>query len=207
VSVDKARRVDWIVGGLALLLVIDLLELPWYTVGGGTISGISLPSISNPATGPPAAFLGVLAMLASLAVVLDLVFEYLSPATTIFSLGGNRSFTRYVLAIAAVVLLALKFILHLGEIRNLGVGFWFGAILAAALVYATKRARRDEPAPRASAVEPGDANGAESQQGSEASKHSAPADDSQFTEARESESAETRESESAGARETSGSES
>jgi hypothetical protein len=145
VTVDKARREDWIVAGLALLLVIDLLELPWHTIGGVTISGISLPSISDPATGPPAALLGVLAVLASLAVLLDVVVEHLSPETSIPSIGGNRSLTRYLLAIAAAACIGLKFVLHLTQIGNLGVGFWFGAPLAAALVYATRKARRDEP--------------------------------------------------------------
>ncbi len=33
-STEKVPRRDWILGGIALLLVIDLLELPWFTVGG-----------------------------------------------------------------------------------------------------------------------------------------------------------------------------
>lgn len=158
-SGDKTSRQDWIVGGLALLLVIDLLELPWHTVAGGTISGISFPSISNPATGPPAAFLGVLAVLASLAILLDLGFEHLSPQTNLPSVAGNRRLTRYALAIAAAGLLALKFILHLTQIGNLGVGFWFGAVLVGALVLATMQAKRDKPAPRARAQGPPGATG------------------------------------------------
>jgi hypothetical protein len=147
-SVDTARREDWIMGGLALLLVIDLLGLPWYTAGGGTISGISLPSISNTATGSPSGFLGVLAVLAALGILLDLVFAHLSPGTEVPAIGGNRSLTRRALAIAAAGMLALKFLLHLGAIGNLAVGFWLGAVLAGGLVFATSWARREEP-PRA----------------------------------------------------------
>ncbi len=153
-TVDKASREDWIVGGLALALVIDLLELPWHTVGGGTVSGISLPSISDPATGPPAAFLGVLAVLATLAVLLDLLVQHLSPETSIPTIGDSRPFTRYVLAIAAAALIALKFVLHLGQIGNLGVGFWLGVVLAAALVYASAQARRHQAPAGASAETP-----------------------------------------------------
>ncbi len=147
--VDKAGREDWIVGALALLLMIDLLELPWYRMGGGMVSGILLPSVSNTATGPPAAFIGVLAVLASLAVLLDLLVEHLSPDRDVPSIKGSRTLTRHALAIAAAVLIALKFVLHLTLIGNLAVGFWFGVVLAAALVYATTRARRHEPPARA----------------------------------------------------------
>jgi hypothetical protein len=145
VSVDNVRREDWIVGGLALLLVIDLLKLPWYTVAGGTVSGISLPSISNSATGSPDRFLGLLAVLAALAVLFDLLFEHLSPDTHIPAINGSRTLTRCALAIVAALLLALKFIFHLTQIGSLGVGFWLGALLAAALVYATIKARQTEP--------------------------------------------------------------
>lgn len=152
-NTETVRREDWVVGGLALLLVIDLLELPWYTIGGGTVSGISLPSISNPATGSPAAFLGVLAVIAVLAVLADLIFLYLSPDTDLPAIDGNRSFTRFVLASTAAALLALKFILHVTQIGHMGIGFWFGIVLAAALVVATHMGRRDEPKPQAEAEE------------------------------------------------------
>ncbi len=138
-------------GGLALLLVIDLSELPWYTSGGGTISGISLPSISNTATGPPTRFLGVIAMLASLAVLLDLVLEHLVPARNVPSIAGNRTLTRHALAIAAAALIALKFVLHPALIGDLSAGFWLGAVLAAALVYATMHAKSPSAKPAGTA--------------------------------------------------------
>ena len=133
-------------GGLAVLLVIDLLELPWHTVAGGTISGISFPSISNRATGPPDGLLGVLAVLATLAIVFDLLLEHFSPDTQIPSINGSRTLTRFALAITAAGLLALKFILHLTQIGDLGSGFWFGAVITAALVYATMKAWEANPA-------------------------------------------------------------
>ncbi len=145
-NTDRVKREDWIVGGLALLLVIVLLELPWHEVAGGTISGISLPSISNRATGPPDGLFGVLAVLATLAILADLLFEHLSPDTQIPAIEGSRTLTRFALAGTAAGLLALKFILNLTEIGNLGAGFWLGAVVAAALVYAAMKAWRAEPA-------------------------------------------------------------
>jgi hypothetical protein len=142
---DRVKREDWTVGGLALLLVIDLLELPWHEVGGGTVSGIALPAISNRATGPPDGFFGVLAVLATLAIIADLLFEHLSPDTQIPAVDGSRTLTRFVLAITAAGLLAVKFILNISEIGNLGSGFWFGVLVAAGLVYASMKAWEAEP--------------------------------------------------------------
>lgn len=170
-NTDGAKREDWVVGGLAVLLVIDLVELPWHTVAGGMISGISFPSISDRATGPPDGLLGVLAVLAALAIVFDLLLEHLSPDTQIPSINGSRTLTRFALAITAAGLLALKFILHLTQIGDLGSGFWFGAVVTAALVYATLKAWEANPAradgartrpngDAAAADEPADSTGA-----------------------------------------------
>ena len=115
-------------------------------MAGGTISGISFPSISNRATGPPDCLLGVLAVLATLAIVFDLLLEHFSPDTQIPSINGSRTLTRFALAITAAGLLALKFILHLTQIGDLGSGFWFGAVITAALVYATMKAWEANPA-------------------------------------------------------------
>ena len=134
--------------------MIDLLELPWHEVAGGTVSGISLPSISNRATGPPDGLFGVLAVLATLAIIFDLVFEHVSPDTQIPAIEGSRTLTRFVLAGTAAGLLAVKFILNLSEIGDLGSGFWFGAVVAAALVYAAMKAWQAEPARTAGSARP-----------------------------------------------------
>lgn len=153
-NTDGVKREDWVVGALAVLLVIDLLELPWHTVAGGMISGISFPSISDRATGPPDGLFGVLAVLATLAIVFDLLFEHLSPDTHIPSIKGSRTLTHFVLAITAAGLLTLKFLLNLDEFGNLGTGFWFGVVVTAALVYATMKAWEANPAPQPSAEHP-----------------------------------------------------
>lgn len=175
-NTDGVKREDWVVGGLAVLLVIDLVELPWHTVAGGMISGISFPSISDRATGPPDGLLGVLAVFATLAIVFDLLLEHLSPDTQIPSIKGSRTLTRVALAITAAGLLALKFILHLTQIGDLGSGFWFGAVVTAALLYATLKAWEANPVP------PADAGNARTRPNEDAAAADGPAD---TTDARE----------------------
>jgi len=62
VNLDDFSRDDWILGGVALLLVIDLLFLPWFTISVGPFSA------STTATGDPDGWLGVLAVLAAVAL-------------------------------------------------------------------------------------------------------------------------------------------
>ena len=45
------------------------------------------------------------------------------------------------LALAAALFMALKFIFHLGNFSNLGLGFWIGPVLVIALVYFALQAR------------------------------------------------------------------
>jgi uncharacterized membrane protein len=163
-TVENPRRQNWVLGGVALLLVIVLLELPWYTVGGGTVSGISLPPISNPATGSPGGFLGMLAVLATLAVLLDVVLEQLSPETNVPSVSGSRTMTRFLLAIAAAAFFALKFILNLSKIGNFGVGCWLGLVLMAALVFFTTQVRHRQPV-RTGAEQEGEAEAEQESEG------------------------------------------
>ncbi len=135
-NLEKVSRDDWIVGGLALLLVIALLFFPWISVSIGPFSATSA------GTGAPDGILGVLALLLAIALLADLAIERFSPQTHLPELGGSRVFTRMVLAIAALVFVALKFVLHTS---NLGWGFWITAIVAIALVVVTVRARQGQP--------------------------------------------------------------
>lgn len=146
VNLEKIHSDDWIIGGVALLLVFDLLVLAWFslptaslTIGGTTVAfgGGSLT-----ATDTPDGWLGVLAVLALLALIVDLALERLSPETHVPVIGGSRATSRYALAVVAGACIALKFLFHLGEIGNLGIGFWFGVILVGALIYLTMQARQ-----------------------------------------------------------------
>jgi hypothetical protein len=133
---DALSRDDWIVGGLSLLLVIDLLFLPWYSVSffGHTATAS--------ATSAPDGWAGVLAMLAALAVLADLLIERLAPQTTLPNLGGSRTATRRWLAVIAAAFLALKFVLHI-HFSWFGFGFYVAVVFTAALVFATLRLSQD----------------------------------------------------------------
>jgi hypothetical protein len=132
-------RDDWIVGALALLLALDLLLLPWYSVSVGIFG-----SLSYSGTGWPDGWLGVLAVITSLALLADLVIERSSPGTALPNIGGSRTNTRFMLAGLTAVLLALKFVFNLHP-SLFGFGFWAAALLTIALVYSTLRVSRDQP--------------------------------------------------------------
>jgi hypothetical protein len=153
VNLDNVTREDWIVGGLAIVLAICLIILPWFdlsvTVGAFTASA------SYSATSTPDGWLGVLAFIAALAVVADLALERLSPQTQIPSIGGSRTNTRFILALICAAFVALKFLFHI-HFSLFGWGFYANVILTAALVYFAMQARAGSPVgfsprPRASA--------------------------------------------------------
>jgi hypothetical protein len=140
-STDNIRRDDWILGGLAILLVIALVAFPWFTV---SYFGISA---SSTATGAPDGWLGILALIAALAVVADLGAERLSPQTQLPAIGGSREMTRFVLAAAAGGFVALKFLFHISStFKYLGFGFPVDVVIAGALVFVALQARNAAPA-------------------------------------------------------------
>lgn len=143
-SIETVSRDEWIVTGLGVLLVLDLLFLPWqaWTVSAGAIS----VSISNTATGPPEGWLGVLALVVVIALLVDIAIERLSPHTDVPAIGTGRANTRYVLAMVAVALLALKLLLHFDSAG--GLGFWGAVVLGGALVWVSYRLRELETARR-----------------------------------------------------------
>jgi hypothetical protein len=141
-NVDSFSRDDWILAGLALLLAIDLLFLPWFdiTVSAGAFS----VSATSTATGSPDGWLGILAVLAAVGVAVDVGLERLSPQTQVPAIGGSRTSTRFILAAAAAGFVALKFLFHI-HFSLFGFGFWAAVVLAAALVAFASRARQAAP--------------------------------------------------------------
>jgi hypothetical protein len=140
VDLTKVSRKDWIIGGTALLLVIDLWFLPWFTVSIGIYSG------SSSGTGTPDGWLGWLAVLSALALIADLAVERFSPATTLPAIGGSRATTRLALAAAAAVFVLLKFVFHTSILgASLGFGFFAALVLAAALLFLNFQARSSTP--------------------------------------------------------------
>ncbi len=137
-DLQKVSRDDWMVGGVGLLLALDLLAFPWFSWGVGY--GSFHVSADFSATGAPDGWLGVLALLATVALIADLGVERLSPGTRVPTIGGTRPSTRFALAGAASVLMAVKFLLNI-HFSYFGWGFYLGVILLAALLALTSRAR------------------------------------------------------------------
>ncbi len=136
-TLESVSRDELIVVALAVLLALDLLFLPWFqiTITGG---GQTVP-ISDPATGAPDGWLGVLAVFAVVALLADLAIERLSPHTQVPAIADSRARTRMVLALIAAGLLAFKLLIHFGSAG--GIGFWGALLLAGGLLYVTSRLR------------------------------------------------------------------
>jgi hypothetical protein len=134
-NTDNISQDDWILGGLALLLAIALLFFPWFDISVGPFSA------TFTATGTPDGWLGVLGMIAAIAVLVDLGIERLSPQTQVPAIGGSRAMTRFVLAAIAAGFTALKFLFHI-HFSLFGWGFYASVIIAGALVFYAMRARQ-----------------------------------------------------------------
>jgi hypothetical protein len=140
-SMDNVSRDDWIVSGLALLLIIDLLFLPWFSISAGV--GAFSVTVSSTATGAPDGWLGVLAVLAAIALIADLGIERLSPQTTLPTIGGSRAQTRLVLTGITALFVVLKFLFHI-HFSLFGFGFWAAVVLTIALVFASLRVNQGQ---------------------------------------------------------------
>jgi hypothetical protein len=134
------KRDDWLVIGLALVLVIDLIAFPWFDIG--VSAGVFHASYTAAATSAPDGWAGILAFLLTIAVGADLLIERLSPQTTLPNIGGSRTLTRWWLTVAAAVFVALKFITNI-HFSEFGFGFWLGVVLTAGLLYTTWKLSKD----------------------------------------------------------------
>jgi hypothetical protein len=132
VNLDNVSRDEMIVGGLAILLAICLLFFPWFDVSVSV--GAFSASATFTATGDPDGWLGILAVIAALAVVADLAVEKFSPQTQIPEIGGSRANTRFILAAIAAGFVVLKFLFHI-HFSLFGWGFYVTVVVTAALVY------------------------------------------------------------------------
>jgi hypothetical protein len=134
---DEFSRDDWVIAGVALLLIIDLLFLPWFSISA-TVLGIHV-SATTTATGSLDGWTAVIAVLACAAIIADIAIERLSPGTTVPNLGGSRTQTRFVLACVAAGFVALKFLLHI-HFSDFGFAFYAAVVLCVVLVLAARRA-------------------------------------------------------------------
>jgi hypothetical protein len=129
---NMVGREEWVFAGLGLLLVIDLLALPWFSFTFGPFSA------SLTASDAPDGWLAILAVLAAVAAIADLGVERLSPGTALPSIRGSRSETRLVLAGFAGLMVALKFLFHI-HFSLFGFGFYAAIVLAAGFVFVARR--------------------------------------------------------------------
>jgi hypothetical protein len=142
-GLERLSRDDWTIIAVAGLLVLDLLLLPWFSFGATITVGSATLSIGGSASAvdAPDAFLGVIALMASVFLIADLATERLSPDTRLPTVAGDRITGRYALACTTAGLLVVKFVLHLGRFGELALGFWTALLLVAGLVMLTRRAR------------------------------------------------------------------
>jgi hypothetical protein len=131
-------RDDWIVGGLALALLVVVLAFPWYSATT-TANGLYESSLSRPAVQAPYAWAAIVAALALVVLLVDLGLQRWMPDLEVTVIGNQRRPARLVLAAIAAAFLLLKFLLHVG---NLGWGFALAAIVAIALLYTALQVSR-----------------------------------------------------------------
>jgi hypothetical protein len=143
VDLSKFTRQELILAGVALLLAIDLLFLPWFDISVNGF-GVFTVSVTSTGTGSPNGWLGVLAVVTALTLIADLALERLAGAG-LPPIGGSRATTRLALAVASAVCVGLKFLLHV-HFDWFGGGFWGAAVLAVALVVLATRIRDAERA-------------------------------------------------------------
>ena len=139
-DLSKFTRDELIMAGVALLLALDLLFGPWFDIS--VSFGTFHVSATSSATGSPDGWLGVLALLTTLALIADLALERLGNVD-LPAIGGGGATTRLVLASVAAGFVGLKFLFHI-HFDLFGFGFWAAVVLAAALVASAARARDAE---------------------------------------------------------------
>jgi len=143
VDLSKMRTPDWILGGCALVLIIDLLFFPWHKVdidlgpfGGGSYKRTGIQS--------PNAFWGILALLLAIAILAVVIVRRLTTAK-LPDLPISWTDATFYGAIATLALLVLKLII---ETDALGFGSYFAILLGAGMVYgafASKQADSTAP--------------------------------------------------------------
>ena len=115
-NLDNVKQEDWIVGGLALFLVIALLAFPWYHIGLGPLG-----SLDRSASSSPYAIWGILAVLTSLALLAYMAVHLFSPQTNLPAINNSPPMTRLAIVGATALLLVIKFLAHIG---SFGWGFF-----------------------------------------------------------------------------------
>jgi hypothetical protein len=126
VDLSRLTLADKIIGATGLLLVIDLLFLPWHDIDLGPLGSVTRSAVES-----PNGFWGVLALLLTIAVIAVLVVTRLTE-TKLPELPVPLERAIFIGTIAVLALLLLKLVI---ETDALGFGAWLGILLAAGMVY------------------------------------------------------------------------
>jgi hypothetical protein len=157
----SAGRDEGILAGLALLLIVALLEFPWFdfsytpVVPTHSIPGLArpiYPTTTAAATQSPNGWLGVLAVAVTLVMLLELGLRWLRPGLGLPRITQSRDTTRLVLASLVLALLGLKFVSHIDftGYQSFAWGFYADVAVVAALLAVAVNARRMTSTPAAS---------------------------------------------------------
>ena len=124
---SKLSREDWMVLGGGVVLLVSLLFFAWYSFPGVTLQNVSLGGGSAAAVSAPYAIWGILALIVTIVIVADLALARFSPQTQIPTTQLGRDMTRAAAGGLLLLLLAIKFISHVG---SFGFGFVVDVIFA-----------------------------------------------------------------------------
>lgn len=125
-DLDKLSLSDKIIAGTGILLVIDLLFLPWHDIDLGIVS------VTRSGVESPNSFWGILALLLAIAVVAVTLLRVFKPETKLPDLPVTIDRALFFGTAAVLALLVIKLI---AETDYLGFGAWLGLLLAAGMTY------------------------------------------------------------------------
>jgi hypothetical protein len=132
----KLSRSVQITGVSGILLLIGLLAFPWYSI---SVFGVTATGTAVQYDGSWAAILGLIVLIALLGTIAVRSFT----STELPDLPISWSAAELYAAIAVAVLIAIKFLSHIG---NFGWGFYVDVLLTIGLVYGAAQLTRDAPA-------------------------------------------------------------
>lgn len=130
-DLSRLTKADKIILGAGLLLIIDLLFLPWHNIEvGSAVLGLEV-KVTRSGVESPNAFWGILALLVALVMVAQIIVSRFTSATLpTLPVPWSR-----VHLIAGVAVLALLLIKLVSETDFLGYGAFIGLACGAALAY------------------------------------------------------------------------
>jgi hypothetical protein len=125
-DLDELALSDKVIAGSGIVLIVDLVFLPWHSIDLGLLTW------SRSGIEPPNALSAVLALLVTVAAVAVTLLRALKPGIELPDLPVSWDRATFLGAAAALGLLVLKLAL---DTDRLGIGAWLGLLLAAAMTY------------------------------------------------------------------------